>query len=455
MIRFLSFASALLFFGFMPFGKNAHLHGQEALSMSQAIQKGLENNYNIKIAETRTDIARNNNTWANAGRYPTIDFSLAFNNSFRDLSNPAGPVTGSSTFSTSAIPGVTLNWTLFNGHRVKYTKNQFEQQELLNQGNAQIAVENTIQAVILAYYNALVQKEQLEVIENVLKLSRDRIEYQEVRQEFGQAGTFDILQTADAYLNDSTTYILQVNTFETALRNLNLAMGEDNLSIPYQLTDELSSPIENYEFETLEQRMFAGNYQLRNQLVNQQLASINTQVQESAFLPSVQLQSGVNYNIGLSLGNQTLQFGDTPPFTQDIPQIAARTFNGFLNVTATYPIVDFGVRRTRVDNAKAEELVAQLNIDELKRNLRNQLANTLATFNNQKQIVQLTEALIQNAEQNLTIAEERFKGGLINSFDFRSIQLSYLNASQSKLTAIFNLKNTETELIRLIGGLVQ
>jgi outer membrane protein len=427
---------------------------QEPLSMSQAIQLGLENNYNIKIAEARTQIAANNNDWAVAGGYPTVDFTLGFNNSLRDLNNPAGPLIGSSTFSTAAVPGVTLNWTLFNGHRVKYTKSQFDQQELLNQGNIKIAVENTIQAVMLAYYNALVQKEQLDVINEVLELSRDRIAYQEVRQEFGQAGKFDVLQTADAYLNDSTTYLVQQNAFETALRNLNLAMGVDDLSAAYELTDALAFENQTYELATLQERMFSNNYQLRNQFINRDLAAINTQIQESAFKPSVQLNSGVNYNVGLQLGNQTLQFGDNPAFTQDIPQVAAKTFTGFLNLTATYPIFDWGVRRKRVENAQTEELIAQMGISDLKRNLSNQLANTLATYNNQKQIVQLTEQLIQNAQENLQIAEERFKGGLINSFDYRTIQLSYLNASQARLNAIFNLKNTETELIRLIGGLV-
>ena len=99
-------------------------------------------------------------------------------------------------------------------------------------------------------------------------------------------------------------------------------------------------------------------------------------------------------------------------------------------------------------------MVAQLNVEDLKRNLNNQLANTLATYNNQKEVVLMTNQLLENAQQNLTISEERFKGGLINSFDYRSVQISFINASQSRLNAVFNLKNTETELIRLTGGLV-
>ena len=80
---------------------------------------------------------------------------------------------------------------------------------------------------------------------------------------------------------------------------------------------------------------------------------------------------------------------------------------------------------------------------------------SLATFNNQRQLVLLTQNLIENAEENLRIADERFKGGLITSFDYRTIQLNFINASQARLNAIFNLKTTETDLIKLIGGLIR
>ena len=135
--------------------------------------------------------------------------------------------------------------------------------------------------------------------------------------------------------------------------------------------------------------------------------------------------------------------------------MGAKTFTGFINFAATYPIFDAGVRRKRIENAKTEELIAQHSISDLKRSLNNQLANTLATYNTQKRLVEVTTALAANARRNLEIAEERFRGGLINSFDYRTIQVSYINASQQRLTALFNLKNTETELIRLIGGLVR
>jgi outer membrane protein len=430
------------------------LLGQESLSLSDAIQKGLENNYQIKIAEARKAIASNNDDWAIAGKYPSIDLTVNSQNNYRDLSNPAGPLTAANSLNTGITPGIEASWVLFDGYRVQITKEQLEQQEQLAEGNRKLAVENTIQAVINAYYNALIQREQLDVVAEVLELSRDRVEYQELRKDYGQSSTFDILQTQDAYLNDSTNYVTQQNNYAQAIRNLNLAMGVDEIETPYELTDALSYTAEDYALQDLQKQLLNNNQQLQNEFMNRELSVINTRLQQSEFRPSVQLQTGLTYNVGISFGEQTLSFGENST-TNEIPEIAAKTVQGFVNFSASYPLFDGGARRTRLDNAKKEELVAQLNINELKRNLNNQLANTLATYNTQKRLVEVTSQLVNNARRNLEIAEERFRGGLINSFDYRSIQVSYVNASQQRLTAIFNLKQTETELIRLIGGLIR
>ena len=426
--------------------------GQQELSLSQAIETGLQNNYQIQISEARADISANNNDWAVAGRYPTINLTLNSNNSYRDLSNPGSVLRTSNTINTGLTPGVEANWTIFNGHRVRYTKEQLEVQNQLSGGDIKIAVENSIQGIIQAYYNALVQQEQLDVVQEVLVLSRDRVEYQELRKEFGQASTFDILQTQDAYLNDSTNFILQANTFQTAIRNLNLSMGVEELNTSYRLSDTLTYNVPDHHIEDLRQQMQASNNQLQNQFINRELAALNTKVQEASLLPTVQVRSGLTYDVALSTGEQQFSFEMEP---RELPRVGAKTFTGFINFSASYPIFDAGVRRKRIENAKTEELIAQHSISDLKRNLNNRLSNTLATYNTQKRLVEVTTSLVANARRNLEIAEERFRGGLINSFDYRTIQVSYINASQQRLTALFNLKNTETDLIRLIGGLVR
>lgn len=423
-----------------------------ALSLQDAVAIGLENNYRIQIADRNIEIARNNNDPGVAGAYPSVDVSLNVNNGYTNLNQPASFLQTLSQGNNSIIPGVAASWVLYDGSRVNLTKQQLEELETRSEGQARIVVENTIEAITLAYYQALLRREALEVVEEVLDLSRDRINYQEVRREFGQASTFDVLQDVDAFLNDSTTYLTQLNLYDNAQRTLNLTMGVDDLSRRYRLTDDLEYGEEVYSLETLRTQLVANNNQLNNLYIDRDLAALNTRLAESTRLPSVIMNAGVTYNLSNTLfGTGTFISGEE----RDLGGIQNKTFNGFINFGASYNLFNGGVRKLNIQNAKLQEINAQVNIDDAKRSLMTQLENTYATYLNQKQLIEVTRDLVANARRNIEIGEERFRGGLINSFDYRVIQLNYINANQALLQAIFDLKLTETELQRLAGGLTR
>ena len=65
----------------------------------------------------------------------------------------------------------------------------------------------------------------------------------------------------------------------------------------------------------------------------------------------------------------------------------------------------------------------------------------------------MSEQQLDNASKNLDIAKDRFENGLISSFDYRTIQLGYLSASQARLEARFNLINSQISILNLTGGL--
>lgn len=424
---------------------------QQPLSLSDAIQIGLENSYQIRIAETQREVAANSNDWAVAGRYPTINLNLNNQNGYRNVNNPISFIPELYSFSTGFQPGIEGSFTLFDGYRVRYNKERLGQQELQSDQQVAIAVENTMQNIITAYYQALVQQEQVKVLADVLALSRDRINYERAKQEYGQAGTFDLLQTQDAYLNDSTNYLLQLNNLENALRNLKLAMGVDDPTLEFELTASLQVPVEDYRLGGLRQKMFAANKELQDAYISRELARVNSSISRAARYPRIAVNSAATYNWDVSTGEGTTASGEI----REIQALASKTLNFGINFSVSYTLFDWGARDIDIQNAELGEITAQYQVEDLKRNLITQLDNTYATYQNQKRLVQLNEELLANAEQNIEIAEERFRGGLINSFDFRSIQVAYLNAAFARLNAVYNLKLTETELIRLTGGLVR
>ena len=427
------------------------LSAQQNLSLNEAVARAVDNSFQVMIAQRNLDIAENNNDWGVAGRYPTVALNVTSGNTYTNSQQPNGFLRQLSVYGNSISPALEANWTFYNGMRTRFTKEQLETAVNLSEGQLQQQLETVVAQTINAYYNALIQRERVAVFEDVLALSRDRIEYQEIRREYGQAGSFDILQATDAYLNDSTNYLTQLNGYENALRNLNLAMGVDADDIDYVLTTNLDYTAPDYDGNALRERMLRDNVTLKNLFVNRELALINTKIQESALRPTLGVRAGAVYDYQLQNGTLT----DPTGAEQTIDGAVNKSLNGFVNLTASYNLYTGGTRRINIQNAQVEEIIAQLNVEDLRRNLSIQLNNALATYRNQKRLLELTEELVTNARKNIDISEERLRGGQINSFDYRTVQLQYLNATQSRLNAIFNIRTTETELLRLIGDLVR
>ena len=424
------------------------IFGQQELSLEQAIEVGLRNNFQIQIAEKQIEIAQNNNDWGATGRYPEVNLNVFYNNRVATLDNPIGFINGE-LYNGDLTANVDAGWILFDGFKVDINKRRLEELERQTSSNAKLVVEDAIQQIINAYYNTLIQQKQLEVFNEVLEISADRVRFQKIRQEYGQASSYDIIQTEDAFLSDSTNLIIQEFSLATAKRNLLLAMGERIFDKEFILTDVLGDTANFYVYEQLEDKMLSDNKDIQALLVGRELASINTELAKSNRYPTVSVNGGLNLS-----GNMAKLFSEDQMGNK---RDAAWGKNAdlYVNFRGTYNIFDGGNRKRSIQNAEMEEMISALSIEDAKRNLKMQLRNIYEDYENQRRLLGISDKLIANAKRNLDISTERFKAGQINSFEYRTVQLAYINASQSKLNAIFNLKNTETELVKLVGGLIR
>ena len=422
---------------------------QADLSLEQAIATGLKNNYQIEIAKKRIDAAKVNNTMGAAGAYPRVTAGFNSNNSFLVVNNPTSFLDGNTLAGLGLTPTVDVSWTLFDNYKVKINKERLQQLEAQSVGNSDLVVENTINAIILAYYRAVIEQGKIDVFQQVMDLSRDRYDFEVAKQELGTGSTFQVVQVKDAFLSDSTNLLRQQNAFRAAVRNLNIAMGEEDATDKsYNLTDELTLDQQVYNKATLRQKMTENNRTLRNQMLNQELLKTNVKLQESNqwYMPKVAVSTGLNEAL-----SQNFLWNDALP---DIVSAGGRQFTYYLNFSVSFNIYNGGAYKRAIQNATIEKEIGTLNIANQKRTLFGQLDNQLATYQDQLNVIALNDQVITNAQQNLNISEERYKRTLINSFDYRNVQLAYLRAALTRLESIYNLKVLETELTRLTGGLL-
>ena len=413
---------------------------QTPLSLNDAIAKALANNYQIQISKERVVIAENNNTWGGTSLAPSINLNGGFNNGITDNSDNPTSFIQAELRSSSISYGAGLNWTLFDGFGMFIQKEQLDLLEQQSEGNAAIVIENSIQSVALAYYNVLLQEKRMEVFEELIELSNDRLAYERTKQELGASTTFDQLQFENALVADSTNYLLQRLSKQNAMRNLNLLMSE-SVEIVWQLTTEIEDLEENYDFGDLRNKTLSNNSNIKNQYINTIIANTEIRRAKAGLYPVIGFNAGANQN------NASFSAGEF--------EGEGTTINYFGNFTLNFNLFNGGRARRAIQNAKVNEAIALLNQEELSLNVENDLRNNYEQFVAQQQIYLLAQRGVFFANKSLEIASEKFASGAINSFNFRDIQLAYLQAQSALLESQFNLISTKTNLVRLTGGLVQ
>lgn len=421
-----------------------HLLAQEEMSLQKSISIGLENNYDIKVADRFILIAENNDTWARAGRGPVIDLNGTFSNNFTNDNNPASFLQG--TYYTGSLgASANLQWVIFSGGRIKIAKEQFgafvDQEKLAKN----VAVHDLILTIYQQYYDVLFQQERKEVLESNLGLSKTRLAYEEARRKYGATNSYNLIQFENAILSDSITLVNQMQTVEIAKRQLyNTLDLEGNQGFIFR--DQLSTTVEEIDVENLRNIMSEENYTLKTLNMISSINQLNTKFEETNNRPSISFSSSVGTN-----RNGFKFYADNPNTGEPFAFNQSNRFTGGVALNLSYNLYDGGVRDANIQNARITEDIDQLNILEAKAELNNQLDILIANYDLHRQQLFLANEQIQVAQRNLQMTEERFKAGQVTSIDFRNVQVQFLNAAFNKVNTLYNLILAKSEIDYLVG----
>ena len=411
---------------------------QESLSLNDAIAIALENNYNIRVTKSDQRAAEINNAWGTAGLYPTIDIS-AGGSRYWDFSDD-----DPGDFERDQLQGgVSLNWLLFDGLGIQIRKSRLSLFEELSAGNTAVIIEETIQDVILAYYTVLLEREKMDVARTLMELSGDRYNYQTERQKLGSQTTYDVLQAQNSYLEDKGRFLLQEVALKNSIRNLNFLMAADAEKI-WTFTDEFVIEPKQYDRDVLKEKMMRDNRTLKNQYIGQALLERDVSLAKSVWSPKLNVRGSYN-------NNRT-----ETTFTASDPHISSTgdSYNMSASLNLSWSLFNGGNRSRAVQIAKIDRETGQTQIDNIKHALINQLHNYYEIHLVRQELLNVAEEALETAQLNLSISEEKFRSGAINSFNFRDVQLLYLNSAVNRLDAIYAYIDVDTALMRITGGII-
>ncbi len=414
----------------------SNVSAQQAITLQEAISIGMENNYGIRIEKSNVEIAKKQNNWQYAGAYPSLNLDVGFNNSFNERID---------TYNETALiqPSLRMNWVLFNGFAVRINKSKFGLLENLSEGNSVLVIENTIQAIILGYYKIVLEKERLQVMKEVMDLSKDRYDYIENRKNIGAGTTYELLQAKNAWLTDKSNYLNQQMIYRTSMRELGYLLGKKDVT-EFAPVDTLAPVLNDYVLGDLKNKMESNNRTLKNQYINLALLEKNIKMEKSSRYPALSFSGGGNYNF----------YPEGMNDNYDNLQTLNKKLSFYANFALSMNIYNGNRVHTNIKIAEIEKEIGDIRLEDMKHQLNNRLLDMYDLFEVRKELAVVAHENLETAKLNLEISTEKYKNGTINSFNFRDVQRGYLQTALYELSAVYQLIASHVDLIRLTGGII-
>ena len=420
------------------------LLGQNELSLIDAIRLGMWQNYEIQISKKKQKISTIQNNWANANALPIINISAKREEVLSDQSNNPTAFIKEKLRLTSYNSNANLSWTLFNGFAIRANKEKLNNLEKISDNNASLTIENTIQGIILQYYNCVLQKEKLELLQKVVSLAKSRLQYQQKKYETGVSSKMELLQLKNAMLTDSSNIILQKLNYTNAIKNLNLTLGAD-LGEKWIFTDKIDTEIKIFFYEDLKASALANNTNIKNQFYNIQLSKQDIKLAKAPFYPMISINSGASFNESTyDIGNLAETIDNT-----------GENINYFANFSVNLRVFDGGKLYNTLRQVKIQKEIHELQHEKIQKEILQQLSLTNDKYNSLASTYSLNQEAFKIAETNYKLATEKNNIGVINSFILRDIEIAYINSAVKAQEAAYNLMESKVALLKITGGIIQ
>ena len=249
------------------------------LTLRKCLEIGLEQNYDVRIVRNEERVSDNNATAGNAGMLPTVDLSAGYTGTL-DNDRTVTPRNGDATTETgvydqTANVGLAVNWTLFDGLRIRTNYKRLKEMQQMGALKTRITIEDFMASLTAEYYNYIQQTLRLENFRYAVSLSRERLRITEARVQVGNFSRLDLLQARVDFNADSSKYMSQHELVTASRIRINELLANENLDERFSIPDSVIRVNATLDWNDLLAKTLSANASLLMAEHNSSLAELD------------------------------------------------------------------------------------------------------------------------------------------------------------------------------------
>ncbi len=413
---------------------------QKNVTLAECLEKGLQNNYSLRIVRNEEQAADNNFTRANAGQLPTVNATLGYSGSLDNTRTKTSEATSTShdVLNHTMTAGVTAEWMVFDGFKMQADYQRLRELHLQSETQTRIAVENYVADLTAEYYNFVQQRIRMHNLNYAVRLSKERLRIVQERYAIGNNSRLDLYQAEVDFNADSAQSLKQHEMLASSRIRLRQLMSERNMDSWLLVADTAISINPSLSFDSLWIETQMNNASLLKAERSRNLADIDMRSIRSRDFPYLKLKAGYGYtqnNYGIGTTKRRQEWGAD------------------FGVTIGMKLYD-GKRRSQMRNTRLAKLNATLEMEDLELSLFADLSDLWQAYKNNLRLLSLERQNLYAAQENYNIAHERYLLGDLSGIEMREAQKSLLDAEERILAAEYDTKMCEISLLQISGGVM-
>lgn len=434
---------------------------KRTITLNEAIQLALENNYQLKQAENNLDLAEYRILSEKADFLPNISSSASYSKqqgrrlveetlSFADVTSA-----GASGSVRASIP-------IFNGFNNILTLRSSQSSKLSNEESFKRAKENIIFETATRFLTVLLNKQQLEDAKESLETSNKLLEQTKAQVEVGSRPSVDLYNQEATVANDEFTITQRENALKLSrlqlVRSLQIdPLGQYEFAVPeFDPESAINSSTAGLTINSLIEEALYNRSDLKSSGYDIESLEYQLQLAKGTLLPTLSASASISGSysdqyqivVGVDQNNQ--------PIREDVnfgEQFFDQRVNKSFGFSVNLPIFNNWDRMTQIQSAQVNLKNAELGLENTKLQVIQEITQALNDYSSYSSQLKAAEKSLIASEKAFETQQERYNVGASTLIELSQAQTQYFNAQSARTSALYNLIFQEKLLDYYVGKL--
>jgi len=409
---------------------------QQTISLQEAINIALENNYQLKQASNDLELAEKSITNEYADFFPSISANMnGQSRKGQQLVRQGNTQVFQDNVTNSLSGSIGADVPLFNGFDNILSLRISKEDKLSSEESLQWAKENVIFNTASNFLQVLLDEELLQIARENLASSKKQLEQVKAQVEVGSRPTVDLYNQESTVASNELTVTQRENNLKLSrlrlVRSLQIdPRGDYEFVTPGFDTDSVSLEAgPEYSVEKMIDEALNNRSDLKSEMAN--LRTLELQLKQTRY----NLFPSLNASANLSSNYYDQYLGGGIGFSDQLDQNYTKSIGFSLNI----PIFNNLNRQYQIQNAQINFKNAKLGLENTRLQIVQEVTQAYNDYISYQKELESTQKALRAAERTYETQRERYNVGASTLIELSDANAQYVQAQSDRARAVYNL----------------